>query len=220
MTVTGGPRFDQPSERTLGNVLRQQALHRPETRFVVADDVSWTFADVDQRADGLARGLVDLGVALGDTVAIYSGNRADLVPLVFAINRLGAVWVPINTDERGSWLRRTLQDSRATVVVVDSAVVGRVAEVMHGLPMAHLVLIGESDAPANLEELPEGVDAAFPRRVGVIEHPTARRRCHLRRHIGRPVDVGHHRTAQGGDAEPQRVDPGRPHRRCLRPDQG
>jgi|HubBroStandDraft_4_1064222.scaffolds.fasta_scaffold20999_2 crotonobetaine/carnitine-CoA ligase len=157
MTVTGGPRFDKPSERTLGNVLRQQAFHRPETRFVVADDVSWTFADVDQRADGLARGLVDLGVAPGDTVAIYSGNRADLVPLVFAINRLGAVWVPINTDERGSWLRRTLQDSRATVVVVDSAVVGRVAEVMHGLPMAHLVLIGESDAPANLEELPEGV---------------------------------------------------------------
>ena len=118
--------------------------------------MSWTFADVDQRADGLARGLVDLGVGPGDTVAIYSGNRADLVPLVFAIIRVGAVWVPINTDERGSWLRRTLQDSRATVVVVDSAVVGRVAEVMEGLFMAHLVLIGESDAPITLEERPEG----------------------------------------------------------------
>jgi crotonobetaine/carnitine-CoA ligase len=95
-------------------------------------------------------------------VAIYSGNRAELVPLVFAINRLGAVWVPINTDERGDWLRRTLQDSRATVVVTDATVVDRVAEVLGGLSFEHLVLIGPAAAPR-----PEALPA------GVAHHPLA-----------------------------------------------
>jgi crotonobetaine/carnitine-CoA ligase len=150
------PRFDQPSERTLGHILRAQARHRPDTGFVLTDDVRWTFAEVDDRADGLARGLAALGVGPGNTVAIYSGNRAELVPLVFAVNRLGAIWVPINTDERGSWLRRTLQDSRAAVLMVDGALVGRVADVLEGLSIAHVVLMGAQSGPAVSEWLPSG----------------------------------------------------------------
>jgi crotonobetaine/carnitine-CoA ligase len=160
MTPVGAPRFDQSAERTLGHILRAQATYRPDTPFVLTDDVRWTFADVDQQADRLARGLVALGVGPGQTVAIYSGNQADLVPLVFAVNRLGAIWVPVNTDERGDWLRRTLEDSRAAVVVVDAAVAGRVMEVLDGLSVAHLVLIGGTPDLAGLEP-PPGVVPHF-----------------------------------------------------------
>ncbi len=99
--------MEEPGERTLGHILRAQALDRPDANFVITDGARATFAEVDQGADDLARGLVDLGVEPGDTVGIYSGNRPELVPLVFAVNRLGAIWVPINTDERGNWLHRT-----------------------------------------------------------------------------------------------------------------
>lgn len=109
----------------------------------MTDDMTWTYADVDRQADCLARGLSDLGVEPGDTVSIYSQNRPELVPLVFAVNRLGAIWVPINTDERGDWLRRTLQDSLARVIVIDAAVLGRVTGVLEGLPVDHLVLLGD-----------------------------------------------------------------------------
>jgi carnitine-CoA ligase len=161
MTPVGAPRFDQPTERTLGHILRAQARFRPDTPFVLTDDVRWTFADVDQRADHLARGLVALGVGPGQTVAIYSGNRADLVPLVFAINRLGAIWVPINTDERGDWLRRTVEESRAAVVVVDAAVADRIIDVLDGLVVAHLVLMGGQPDLAGLKSLPTGVVLHF-----------------------------------------------------------
>jgi crotonobetaine/carnitine-CoA ligase len=146
MRHEGGALFAAPSERTLGQVLRTQASRRPETRFVVADDATWTYADVDRLADGLARGLTDLGIGPGDTVSIYSQNRPELVPLVFAVNRLGAIWVPINTDERGDWLRRTLRDSLARVIVVDAAVLERVTGVLEGLPVDHLVLLGDDRA--------------------------------------------------------------------------
>jgi len=146
MRHEGGALFAAPSERTLGQVLRTQASRRPETRFVVADDATWTYADVDRLADGLARGLTDLGIGPGDTVSIYSQNRPELVPLVFAVNRLGAIWVPINTDERGDWLRRTLRGSLARVIVVDAAVLERVTGVLEGLPVDHLVLLGDDRA--------------------------------------------------------------------------
>ena len=135
--------FADPSARTLGQVLRTQALRGPETKFVLTDEVTWTYADVDERADHLARGFADIGVGPGDTVTIYSQNRPELVPLVFAINRIGAIWVPINTDERGDWLHRTLKDSLAKVIVVDAALLGRVAGVLDGLPIRHMVLIGD-----------------------------------------------------------------------------
>jgi crotonobetaine/carnitine-CoA ligase len=147
MSAAPGPNFDEPGERTLGQVLRAQAASRPDVGFVLSDEVTWTFGQVDQRADAMARGLRDIGVGPGDCVAIYSGNRADLVPLVFAINRLGATWVPISTDERGDWLRQTLQACRSLVVVVDVALAERVLPLLDGLPYTEAVLLG-GDAAA------------------------------------------------------------------------
>ena len=94
MNHEGAALFADPSARTLGQVLRTQALRGPKTKFVLTDEVSWTYADVDERADRLARGLTDIGVGPGDTVTLYSQNRPELVPLVFAVNRIGAIWVP------------------------------------------------------------------------------------------------------------------------------
>ena len=159
MNHEGAALFADPSARTLGQVLRTQASRRPETNFVLTEDLTWTYADVDERADRLARGLTDIGVAPGDTVTIYSQNRPELVPLVFAINRLGAIWVPINTDERGDWLHRTLKESLAKVIVVDAALLGRVAGVLEGLAIRHLVLIGEAGEAYDPGALPTGVTA-------------------------------------------------------------
>jgi crotonobetaine/carnitine-CoA ligase len=166
----GAALFADTSARTLGQVLRTQASRGPETNFVLTEDLTWTYADVDERADRLARGFTDIGVAPGDTVTIYSQNRPELVPLVFAINRLGAIWVPINTDERGDWLHRTLKESLAKVIVVDAALLGRVAGVLEGLPIRHLVLIGEAGEAYDPRALPTGV-AAHP--VGALTSSTS-----------------------------------------------
>src|SRR5262245_59994068 len=55
-----------------------------------------TYAELDARADAIARGLADLGLAPRDRVALLVPPSRDLVAVVFALFRLGAV--PVVAD--------------------------------------------------------------------------------------------------------------------------
>ena len=133
-------------DRLLHRVLRVQAEQVGDDVFIMSGDRRLTFADVDARADELAAGLRALGVARGDTVAVLMESCAEFVLLSFAVNRLGAVWVPTNIDYKGEWLRGSLHDSRARVLVVDARLLPRVVELGDGLPFEHVVVRDESGA--------------------------------------------------------------------------
>lgn len=146
--------LDHPTQRTLGNVLRLQAQTAPDIPFVVSDQVSWTYGEVDDLADRCAVGLHRLGVTRGDTVALLAESSASLVPLTFGINRLGAIWVPTNTDYRAQWLQGTLNDSRAKVLVVDADLVELYQSVAHALSFERLIVLGEDhDGPLGTDAL-------------------------------------------------------------------
>lgn len=153
-------RIDDESEvtrRTIPAVLRRQAEAIPESTFVLAEGVRWSFRDVDTMADVAASRLCDLGVGEGDTVSFVVGSRPELVPLTVAVNRLGAIWVPTNTDYKGAWLRDTIEDSGARVIVVDRPRRDRVAASIEGLEVDHLV---DLDAGQGLFEGDLGFRAA------------------------------------------------------------
>jgi len=59
------------------------------------------------------------------------------VLLALALNKLGAVWVPINTDYRGAWLEESINDSRAAALVVDAAHLGSVQAIDNRLAHGH-----------------------------------------------------------------------------------
>ncbi len=107
-------------DRLLPSVLQLQAAAIPQQRFLVSDHASLTFREVDEISARLAAGLSELGVTKGDRVAFFLSNRVEVVLLAFAVNKLGAIWTPINADYRGEWLRDTLSRCRARVIVTDS----------------------------------------------------------------------------------------------------
>ena len=133
-------------DRLLHRVLRRQADQVGDDVFMMAGDRRFTFAEVDARAGELAAGLRALGVGRGDTVAVLMESCPEFVLLSFAVNRLGAVWVPTNVDFKGEWLRGSLCDSRARVLVVDAGLLTRVVELGAGLPFEHVVVRDEAGA--------------------------------------------------------------------------
>lgn len=156
-----------PTARTIPAVLARQADEQPDQPFVIADGVRWTFADVDRMADRAAAHLWSLGVRAGDTVALVVESRPELVPLTAAVNRLGAVWVPTNTDYRGEWLRSTLEASNARVVIVDDERRARVEASVAELAIEHLIELGDAGStlftttgPFDAPELHTGDTAA------------------------------------------------------------
>jgi len=60
----------------------------------------WSFAELSRGVDRLARGLIALGVKSGEKVALWMVNRPEFIEAMFAVMKIGAVLVPINTRFR------------------------------------------------------------------------------------------------------------------------
>jgi malonyl-CoA/methylmalonyl-CoA synthetase len=85
----------------------------------------YTFADLDARANRMARVLTARGLSAGSRLAIYLLNRLEYIDLFLACTRLGAVVVPINVLYRERELTHILADSSPTAVVaVETSVPG------------------------------------------------------------------------------------------------
>lgn len=108
--------------------------------------VAHTFAEVWERSLRVARGLKELGVGPGDTVAAVLDTSVDAVAVWFGANALGAIWVPVNTAYKGSYLRHQLADSGAAVVVAEPDYAERVLAVADELPELR-VLVVRGEAP-------------------------------------------------------------------------
>jgi acyl-CoA ligase (AMP-forming) (exosortase A-associated) len=66
-----------------------------------------------------AAGLQRLGVCRGDRVAVQLPNGIELVELIFACSRIGAICVPVNPTLKPRQLQHVLQDSGASLLICD-----------------------------------------------------------------------------------------------------
>ncbi len=94
------------------------------------DIVALTASEMDRESNHLAHTLRELGVVHGDRVATLLDNRAEQVISFFAVLKLGAVQVPINTAYKGEFLRHQLADSGAKVFFVQGDFASRAVEVI------------------------------------------------------------------------------------------
>jgi fatty-acyl-CoA synthase len=76
-----------------------------------------TYADLEHRSTRLALGLRERGVSRGDRVAFLGLNCVELVETMFAVAKLGAVFLPVNTRLAPPELRHVLEDSGARLLI-------------------------------------------------------------------------------------------------------
>jgi fatty-acyl-CoA synthase len=110
------------------------AAEHPDRPFVITDDATCTYAQLADWSRRLARGLVARGVHPGEHVALVIPNRPELVALVFAIARAGAVAVPVNVLLRTRELEFVLRQSQAVAVVA----AGQVRAVDHAAALEEI----------------------------------------------------------------------------------
>jgi crotonobetaine/carnitine-CoA ligase len=136
----------------MAGILREQATRIGDAPFVLFGDQRISFATADGLVDAYAQGARRLGVGPGSHVAVMMENGPEFVWLALALNRLGAVSVPVNTAYKSGYLRHVLSQARAEVLVVDAALVDRVHAVRDQLPaLRHIV-----DDAAGLAAEPDG----------------------------------------------------------------
>src|SRR5256885_14962661 len=96
--------------------------------------------------DRMAQGLAAAGIGRGDHVGVMLPNCADIVYVIFALARLGAVAVPINIAYKGELLRHVLDSSDASSLIIDGPYADRLPAVAERLPGLGRVFV-RGDAP-------------------------------------------------------------------------
>jgi len=85
-------------DHTIPKLLAHAAETHGDTPFIVGEDgTRLSFVETKAKAEQLARGLIALGVAQGDRVAIWAPNGSGWILAALATETIGAIMVPINT---------------------------------------------------------------------------------------------------------------------------
>lgn len=104
-----------------------------------------TYEEIDKESNRLANGLKSLGVTRGTKVAIMLPNIPEFVCAFFAIQKLAAIAVPMNTLYKGGEILYVLRDSGAETIITLANYVPAIQEVRHETNLKHIVSIGERD---------------------------------------------------------------------------
>ncbi len=106
--------------QTIADALRRTALRHPAKTGIICGATRWNYAEFDALVSRLAAGLVQIGVAEGDRVAVLARNSHGFAALRFALARRGAVMVPINFMLKAEEVAYILRHAGAHTLATDS----------------------------------------------------------------------------------------------------
>lgn len=104
---------------TIGDILKKQAeLYGDQDGLVVPLlGIRYSYSELNELCNKIARGFMAMGVKKGDHVAIWSSNYAEWIIAQFATAKMGAVLVTVNTNYKRFELEYLLKQSDSAVLI-------------------------------------------------------------------------------------------------------
>ncbi|MEO3860228.1 non-ribosomal peptide synthase/polyketide synthase [Acrocarpospora sp. B8E8] len=102
---------------TVPAVFEAQVAASPDAIAVVAGPVTWTFAELNERANRLARLLVEHGAGPEEIVALSLPRTADYILAILAVLKSGAAYLPVDADLPSGRVRDMLDDARPSLAL-------------------------------------------------------------------------------------------------------
>ncbi|WP_432253562.1 amino acid adenylation domain-containing protein [Streptomyces sp. HNM1019] len=104
---------------TLIGPIEARANRTPEAVALVHDGTSLTYAELNARANRLARHLQGLGARPGALVAVSVPRSVELIVALLAVLKAGAAYLPLDPDYPGQRLTYMLRDAAPVCAVTD-----------------------------------------------------------------------------------------------------
>ena len=125
--MTGTTPVEQPHlarRQNWANQLARHALMQPAATALRHLGATTTWRDLDRRVAALAGALHRRGVGFGDRVLILMLNRPEFIEATVAVNKLGAIAVPVNFRMTPPEIAFLVSDCQAGVVVTEPVLAG------------------------------------------------------------------------------------------------
>ena len=135
----------------LGTWIHRRRVRSAGASAIISHRGVTSYEQLAVRIDRLANALQDRGVATGDRVAYLGENSQEFLETLFAVNTLGAVFVPINTRLASPEVRFVLDDSGATMLIVSSLLESLAIAGLRGTHVRHLVKVEKDLHPVRMK---------------------------------------------------------------------
>lgn len=111
LSIVHGPLEPALWDMTLGELLSFQCLRYHDLECLICPwtGARWTYGNLENESNKIARGLIAKGIMHGDRIAVMAGNCEQYVALFFAAARVGAILVVINNTYTHAELLYALQ---------------------------------------------------------------------------------------------------------------
>jgi acyl-CoA synthetase (AMP-forming)/AMP-acid ligase II len=98
LSVLEGPVDPPLVDLTLGELLELQTYQHGNQECLVIPwtGARWTYNELNQQSSSLSQALLDMGIGVGDRVAIMAGNCEQYAAVFFAVAKIGAILVILN----------------------------------------------------------------------------------------------------------------------------
>lgn len=159
LTECNGTKTPYPHKETVYRWFEMQAEQSPDHEAVIFGNERYTYRQLNERANRLARTLRTKGVQADQFVAIISPHRIELIVGILAVLKAGGAYVPIDPEYPEDRIQYMLRDSRAEVVLTQRSLLDQ-------LPYdGDIVLLDEENSyhedHSNLESDSDAHDLAY-----------------------------------------------------------
>ena len=104
----------------------QAVASAPEHEALSCNGERWTYAQAEREVTRIAAGLSMRGIVAGERVLMFISNKPEFVFVLYALQKIGAIAVPVGTREQGPGLTYILNQCSAAGVVFDSELADRI----------------------------------------------------------------------------------------------
>ena len=197
-------------QRHLAHMIRDSvSAHGARAAMSYRDNRLWkniSYEEMGARIDGLAKALIDEGIAAGDTVGIFSQNRPEWALADFAVLSAGAISVPIYATSTAKQAAYMVNDAEIKLIFTgDSAQYKKVKASLGSTPSLRRIVVFDRKVHIEGSESLYYDDFIMKGTVPRDGRGTCRaagtgvprRHCHDNLHLG------HHGGSEGGDAHPR-----------------
>ena len=135
-------------ERGLAFMLEDKAVRLKERTFLYFRDEKVSYADLNKASNRVAHSLTKMGMKKDDKVAIMLMNVPEYIYFWFGAAKLGVVEVPINVAYKGDLLQYIVNNSEASVMLVDKQFMDRIEFIGDGFEnLKHVIVYPEWSGP-------------------------------------------------------------------------
>ena len=121
-------------QRLLREGLIESATRYPQKVALVIEGEEYTYGQLLDTSQRVARALLDRGVRRGDRVGVYMDNTWPCITSIYGILLAGGVFLMINPQTKADKLQYILQDSGAAFLMTDGHLARQYVKAATGLP--------------------------------------------------------------------------------------